>query len=220
MLTLFHHPDCPHSRFVRLALGEYGLPARQIIERIWERRREFLLLNPAGTTPLLLTEAQLAVPGASIIAEYLDEVYGSDLGERRLLPRELSERIEVRRLMHWFNDDFFTEITSVLITERYKQYMPANNYGGPPDYELMRGVFLTIPYYLGHIDLLLGEHDWLGGTRVTYADLAAAAHLSLADDLGEIRWTEGGAAKAWYERMRARPVFQSMMSRAWRGVTT
>jgi glutathione S-transferase len=26
MLTLFHHPICPHSRFVRLALEEYGLP--------------------------------------------------------------------------------------------------------------------------------------------------------------------------------------------------
>ena len=25
MFTLFHHPFCPHSRFVRLALGEYGL---------------------------------------------------------------------------------------------------------------------------------------------------------------------------------------------------
>jgi hypothetical protein len=25
MVTLFHHPFCPHSQFVRLALGEYGL---------------------------------------------------------------------------------------------------------------------------------------------------------------------------------------------------
>ena len=24
MLTLYHHPFCPHSRFVRLALGEMG----------------------------------------------------------------------------------------------------------------------------------------------------------------------------------------------------
>jgi len=28
MFTLFHHPFCPHSRFVRLALGEYGLDLR------------------------------------------------------------------------------------------------------------------------------------------------------------------------------------------------
>ncbi len=50
MLTLFHHPFCPLSRFVRLALGEYGLTARLVEERFWERREEFLTLNPAGTT--------------------------------------------------------------------------------------------------------------------------------------------------------------------------
>ena len=56
MLTLFHHPFCPHSRFIRLALGEYGLDARLVEERVWERREEFLLLNPAGTTPVLVEE--------------------------------------------------------------------------------------------------------------------------------------------------------------------
>ena len=28
MITLYHHPFCPHSRFVRIALGEYGLDTR------------------------------------------------------------------------------------------------------------------------------------------------------------------------------------------------
>ena len=48
MLTLFSHPLCPFSRYVRLILGEYGMPARLVEERFWERRQEFLLLNPAG----------------------------------------------------------------------------------------------------------------------------------------------------------------------------
>jgi glutathione S-transferase len=73
MLTLFHHPFCPHSRFVRLALGEFALPARLIEERVWERREEFLVLNPAGTTPVLVAEGQPPIPGAPIIAEFLDE---------------------------------------------------------------------------------------------------------------------------------------------------
>ena len=72
MLTLFHHPFCPHSRFIRLALGEYGVSPRLVEERVWERREEFLALNPAGTTPVLVEEGRSAVPGASIIAEYLD----------------------------------------------------------------------------------------------------------------------------------------------------
>ena len=77
MFTLFHHPFCPHSRFVRLALGEYGLDLRLVEERAWERRGEFLVLNPAGTTPVLISEGQPAVPGAGIIAEYLEETHGA-----------------------------------------------------------------------------------------------------------------------------------------------
>ena len=58
MPTLFHHPFCPHSRFVRLALGEHSVPVRLIEERTWERAgdqvegalREFLA-NPREPAP-------------------------------------------------------------------------------------------------------------------------------------------------------------------------
>ena len=36
------------ATFVRLALGEYNLEARLAEERTWERREEFILLNPAA----------------------------------------------------------------------------------------------------------------------------------------------------------------------------
>ena len=44
--------------------------------RAWERRGDFLVLNPAGTAPVLVDEGQPPVPGAAIVAEYLDEVRG------------------------------------------------------------------------------------------------------------------------------------------------
>jgi len=89
MFTLFHHPFCPHSRFVRLALGELGIDLQLIEERGWERREAFLALNPAGTTPVLDAEREPAIPGAGIIAEYLDETLGDALSERRLLPSSI-----------------------------------------------------------------------------------------------------------------------------------
>src|ERR1700755_3575196 len=104
MFTLFHHPFCPHSRFVRLALGEHGLDLRLVEERPWERRQAVLTLNPAGTTPVLIREGAAPIPGAAIAAEYLDEAHGEAIGERRLLPGGVAERIEVRRLMAWFNE--------------------------------------------------------------------------------------------------------------------
>src|SRR5271169_3568337 len=81
MATLHHHPICPRSRFIRLVLGEIGLDVELKEERVWERRREFLALNPAGTTPVLSEESIAAVPGAAVIAEYLDETRGLALGD-------------------------------------------------------------------------------------------------------------------------------------------
>jgi glutathione S-transferase len=215
MLTLFHHPLCPHSRFARLALGEYGLPTRQVGERTWERREEFLILNPAGTTPVLLTEVQLSVPGALIIAEYLDETYGENLGVRRLLPQEKVLRLEVRRVMYWFSEKFFEEVSGPLTRERLKQYMPLDIGCGSPDYSIIRESRENIPYHLAYIDLLLRDSDWLVGDTLTYADLAAAAHLSTADYLGAIPWNEDGAAKVWYERVQSRPAFQALLAKGW-----
>jgi glutathione S-transferase len=215
MLTLFHHPVCPHSLFVRLALREYGLSIRQVVEKVWERREEFLVLNPAGTTPVLVTEEQLPVPGASIIAEYLDEVYGKDLGDRRFLPPKAVERIEVRRLMYWFNDKFFVEVSGPLTAERQKQYMPLE-LGGTRDFELIGAASQDIPNHLAYMEGLLRKRDWLAGARLSYADLAAVAHLSAAEYFGELPWTEYKAANVWRERMQSRPTFQAVLNEGWK----
>src|SRR2546423_10797172 len=104
MITLFHHPFCPHSRFVRLALGEFGIAPRLVEERVWERREEFLALNPEAATPVLIEEGHPAVPGAAVIAEYLDETRGGEARVRRLLAAESGASAEQRRpssLVHW-----------------------------------------------------------------------------------------------------------------------
>ncbi|HXZ46780.1 MAG TPA: glutathione S-transferase family protein, partial [Pseudolabrys sp.] len=86
MLTLFHHPLCPRSRYVRLILGEYGIEARTVEERVWERREEFLVLNPAAELPVMVTEGLPPIAGATVIAEYIEETYPAENGKNRLLP--------------------------------------------------------------------------------------------------------------------------------------
>src|SRR6202011_1002908 len=152
MFTLFHHPFCPHSRFIRLALGEHGLDLRLVEERAWERRAAFLALNPAGTTPVLISEGRPAIPGAGIIAEYLDETHGADIGERRLLPSAMGERIEVRRLVAWFNEKFFEEASNPLVTERiYKRFMSEENGGGAPAADVIRAAKANGGYHLASL---------------------------------------------------------------------
>jgi glutathione S-transferase len=219
MFTLFHHPFCPQSRFIRLALGEYGLDVRLIEERSWERREAFLTLNPAGTTPVLVAEGQGAVPGAAIIAEYLDEVRGADLGERRLLPATMAERIEARRLMAWFNEKFFEEASNPLVTERiYKRFIHQDDGGGAPATDVIRAAKANVRYHLAYIGWLAQRRNFLAGDRLSYADLAAAAHLSAIDYLGDVPWSEDDAAKTWYARIKSRPSFRPLLSEWLAGV--
>jgi glutathione S-transferase len=213
MVTLFHHPFCPHSRFVRIALGEYVTAARLVEERGWERREAFLRLNPAGTTPVLVEEGRPAVPGADVIAEYLDETRGALLVERRLLPEDIAARVEVRRLTSWFNAKFFDEVTSFLMTEKvYKRHMTQEQGGGPPDTEAIRAARSNIRYHLAYIGWLMRTRNWLAGDRLSYADLAAAAHLSCVDYLGDVPWNEDEAAKSWYARVKSRPSFRPILA--------
>lgn len=219
MATLIHHPFCPHSRFVRLALGEYGALVELQEERVWERREEFLLLNPAGSTPVLLEQAGPPVPGAAIIAEYLDETRGLTLTDRRLLPENPAARIEVRRLMSWFNDKFFAEVSEPLVTERvYRRRMPKEAGGGPPDTAAMRAARANIRYHLAYIGWLVSNRDWLAGERMSYADLAAAAHLSVVDYLGDVPWNENEAVRQWYARIKSRPSFRPLLAESEPGV--
>jgi len=212
MLTLLHHPFCPHSRFIRLALGEYGMNVRLIEERPWERREAFVALNPAATTPVLAEDGRPAVPGAQIIAEYLDETRGPAMGERRLLPEDSDARIEVRRLAGWFNDKFFDEVSGPLVLERvYKSSMTAAQGGGAPDSNAIRAARSNIRYHLAYIDWLLRTRHWLAGDRLSYADLAAAAHVSIADYLGDVPWNDDASAKNWYARIKSRPSFRPIL---------
>jgi len=61
------------------------------------------------------------------------------------------------------------------------------------------------------LKLLVGR-DWLAGDQLSYADLAAAAHLSAVDYLGDVPWNEDEAAKNWYARLKSRPSFRPLLA--------
>jgi glutathione S-transferase len=181
MLTLFYHQLCPFSRYARLILGEYGIDFRLVEERFWERREQFLLLNPAGQIPVLVADGQPAVPGAAIIAEYIEETHKTETDTERLLPPAVGQRVEVRRLASWFNEKFHSEVSGPLVMERiFKRHMTLEQGGGPPDTEAMRAARTNIRYHLAYIGWLVQTRDWLAGDRLSLADLAAAAQLCAA----------------------------------------
>jgi glutathione S-transferase len=211
-MLLHHRFFCPHSRFVRLVLAERGLEAELVEEQPWERREDFLRLNPEGTTPVLEASDQLAIPGCEIIAAWLDESAGHP-PERPLMPEGPVQRVEVRRLLHWFHVKFFEEVSGPLVAEKIdKRFMRPEHGGGGPNTAAIRAARANIRYHLRYIGWLAQRNDWLAGPELSYADLAAAAHLSVVDYLGDVPWTDDETAKDWYARVKSRPSFRALLA--------
>ncbi|MBV1700452.1 MAG: glutathione S-transferase family protein [Hyphomicrobiales bacterium] len=219
MIKLYHHPLCPHSRFARLALAEYGIEPELVEELAPERRHDFLAINPAGQTPVMVDEDGTRVPGAVNIAEYLDETRGHLLGDHRLMPPDPVARVEVRRLLDWFHAKFFAEVSSHLVMEKvYKRFLSPERGGGAPNMDAVRVARHNVLYHMAYIGYLTTHHNWLAGDAITYADLAAAAHLSSVDFLGDAPWDEDDGARHWYAMLKSRRSFRPLLADRVRGI--
>jgi len=219
MLKLHHHPMSAASRFVRLVLGEYGERAELLPERTWEKRPEFLALNPAATLPVMIEDNGPPIVGATVVGEYLDETRGVFQRDRRLLPEKPIERAEARRLTEWFLSKLDGEVTRYLVRERVlKLEMTPQEGGGAPDAAAIRAARANLKHHLRYLGWLAESRDWLAGPKLSYADLAAAAALSILDYLGEVPWDNEPAAKDWYMRVKSRPSFRPLLSERVRGL--
>ena len=219
MLTLFHFPLFAGCRFVRLSFAEYGEELALIEEKPWVRRREFLALNPAGTLPVLLAEGDVPVVGAAVIAEYVDETRGVFKRDKRLFAEDSFERAEIRRLIDWYLVKAEADVTRHLVRERVLKPHLTDSNGGAPDAGIIRAARANIRQHLKYTNYLAGTRNWLAGPRLTYADMAAAAMLSVLDYLGEIDWSEHHAAREWYQRMKSRPSFRPLLQDRVRGLS-
>lgn len=219
MFTLYHHPFCPTCRFVRVALTEYEAKFDLVVEHVWTQRDAFLRLNPAGEIPVAVENDGPPLCGASVIMEYLEDTRGYAAGKHRMMPDHPDARAEVRRLCEWFLAKFHDEVSEPFVSERiYKLEMPAGAGGGAPDSASLRTARANMRHHLRYLGFLLSERDWLAGDTISFADLAAAAALSVVDYLGEVPWNEDGTARSWYARVKSRPSFRPILAESARGV--
>lgn len=188
-----------------MVLAEKRLPFELRLEKAWERRPEYLELNPAGTVPTLVEDNGLIIPDSTVICEYLDEAYP----ESSLTGRTLAERIEVRRLGAWFDGKFAMEVTHNLYGEKFLRRLTRR---GNPDPAAIRTGYIALRYHLDYVGWLAENRKWLAGSELSLADFAAAAHLSTLDFIGELDWSVSPPAKDWYARMKSRPSFRGVLA--------
>jgi len=205
MRSLLHFPLHPQCRKIRLLIREKQLDCDFVTEKPWDRREDFLKLNPAGELPVLIDDSRQVVCGDYAIAEYLEELQpgNSLLGA---LPRE---RAEVRRLVQWFDTKFQREVTQNLLHEKLIKRICGQ---GGPDSAAIRAGRANIRIHLDYIAWLVDRRNWLAGEHFSLADITAAAHLSCIDYLGDVPWEDFADAKDWYARIKSRPSFRPLLA--------
>jgi len=206
MWQLYQFPLCPFSRKVRLMLGEKGVAHELVRENPWGRRDEFMDMNPAGQTPVLVedrTGTVLIDSGA--ICEYFEET----IEKSPMIPGTAVNRAEVRRLVAWLDDQLYREVVRPIMDERMMKRLISRD---PPDTKVLREAMKVANSYLDYLDSLLDHRRWLAGPVLSLADLAAAAHLSVADYLGGLDWRGHKQTTDWYAVMKSRPSFRPLLT--------
>ncbi|MCB2082103.1 MAG: glutathione S-transferase family protein [Rickettsiales bacterium] len=203
MRTLYHFPLSPFSRKVRIVLKEKKLDFDPVIENFWERRRDFIAMNPAAQVPVLMESGTVLLADSIAICEYLEEQYGHPL-----IGKTAIERAEVRRIAGWFNNKFYYEVTKYILDEKVFKHFRKQ---GSPNSNAIRAAKNNIHYHLDYIAFLVKQRKWLGGEKFSLADITAAAQLSVLDYLGDVPWDYNSDAKEWYALIKSRPSFRPLL---------
>ncbi|MGE0239048.1 MAG: glutathione S-transferase family protein [Parvibaculaceae bacterium] len=216
MPRLHHFTLDPYSRRMRLALNEYGSPVELRDEEPWAPSPDLFRLNPAGTLPVLVEDDGSAVNGIEAMSEYLEETRN---GSTSLIQGNAKGRAEVRRLVGWFDTKFYAEVTEPVLTEKVvRRFMPRELGGGSPEMTRVRKGLDLLKAHLDYIGRLADGRNWLAGDDLSLAVLAAAAHLSALDYIGDVPWTDFPSATAWFQRLKSRPSFRPLLGDGVRGL--
>ncbi|WP_033922598.1 glutathione S-transferase family protein [Sphingomonas sp. 37zxx] len=207
MWQLYQFPLCPFSRKVRILLAEKGVGYEPVRESPWLRRDEFLDMNPAGQTPVMVHRDRPGRPmiDSMAICEYFEET----VEKSAMINGTAADRAEIRRLVTWFDTHFYRDITAPLLKERMEKRLVLRE---SPDSGRLREAMKAAVSHLDYIDYLLDHRKWIAGSTISLADLAAAAQISIADYLGGIDWKSHIPTKRWYAGMKSRPSFRPLLA--------
>ena len=174
-MILYNLPLSPFCRKIRLVLSEKKIKYELVEEKVWEKRMDFLRINPACKVPVLKNK-DLIIAESNAIFEYLEEKYPFP----SLLSDNLVDKAEIRRIVGWFDDKFHDEVTTNLLYEKINKKLSKK---GQPDSKNIKAGTNNIKFHIDYLDWLLEKRKWLAGNNMTIADLTAASHISVLDYL-------------------------------------
>ena len=193
-------------------MGEKGVGYELVREAPWERRDGFMDMNPAGQTPVMVDQSRnLRLMDSTAICEYLEET----VEQAAMINGTAANRAETRRLVSWFDHQFYQDVTAPLLHERMIKRIV---HRAAPDARVLRDAMKAAIGHLDYIDFLLDHRTWIGGATLGLADLAAAAQISVTDYLGGIDWKGHEQTARWYRGFKSRPSFRPLLNERMDGI--
>jgi glutathione S-transferase len=233
MMKLYHAPISTCSQKVRLVLAEKGLAydSHYIdLQKGEQFAPDYLAKNPAGVVPTLEDGGRVLVE-STLINEYLEDAYP----EPRLTPEHALDRHAMRLWCRKIDElhpacGILTYAIGVRpgMLKRPTEEVDAlvEAIPDPARQAVRRSVIdhgVEAPEFAGahtaHVKLFdladeaLSRSPCLVGDTLTLADAAFLPYVLRVDHLGLGRLLEKRSSlAAWYERMRARPAYQTAVA--------
>ncbi len=200
--------DCstaPSPRLVRIFMAEKGLdiPAQQVDLRSGEHLSEaFRAINPQCTVPVLETDEGVRLTSTAGCWRYLEEI----CPEPALLGTSAADKARIADKLWWIEHLGSTGMMEAL--RNTAKGMVDRAMPGPDNYaqipELGARGRVRVERFLNRFEALL-DGDYVAGDTFSAADIAAMVLVDFAAWLKLHLPDDATRAKAWYERVAARP---------------
>ncbi len=234
MIVLYEHSTSVCVIKVRLTLAEKGIgyDGRLVdIHRGEQFDPGYLKIHPGAVVPALVHDGE-AILESSVIQYYLDDVFP----DPPMMPADALARYRVRRLMKMIDDPIhpacgvLTHAIAFRKAFRTPEAIDARmaRIPDPRRRARQRSVYehgLASPLVidalgdfdrlLDEMETMLGRADWLGGEIHSLADAAATPYVNRLAMLGLLDAWRARRPRVmdWVERIRARPSFESAVTR-------
>lgn len=202
-LKLYYHPLASFCWKALIALYENDVPFEPVLVDLGDvsSRDAFLAVYPIGKFPVIDHDGRI-VPGSASIIEYMSLHFPDRSG---LVPRDADAALEAR-IQDRFYDSYVHEQMQKIVADRLRKE-------GETDPAGVAAARAQIRTAYDMIEKDMASRQWACGQAFTMADCAAAPALFYANKVEGLQPRHENA-KAYLERLKARPSFARVLREA------
>ena len=207
-LTLYYSPMSSAARCL-WALEELGIPYEKVrlhLDKLDQKRPEYLALNPNGKVPALV-DGEVKMFESIAIMIYLGEKYGVAKG---LWPKaDTAERAQALSWLVWSSAELQAPIVTYVMHTGDRSFSFPKEQRHAPSVEMAKKQFDMMMRVLdGHLE----GKEYVAGSAFSFADLAIFGTLGFATMMAGLSIEPYKHVNEWFGRIRTRPAFARAMS--------